>query len=64
MKVQTGHAASYQDGPRSEADYNAPEIRFMGIYAGFKSNNFHLKLGNHYHVLHDVGTPEKLSLFF
>ncbi|WOG25708.1 hypothetical protein [Endozoicomonas sp. 8E] len=60
MNVQTGHASGYQ----SEPGYSEPEIRFLGLYAGFKANNFHLKLGNHYHVIHDVGTPEKLSLFF
>ncbi|WOG25706.1 hypothetical protein [Endozoicomonas sp. 8E] len=60
MNVQTSHASGYQNGP----GYKAPEIRFLGLYAGFKANNFHLKLGNHYHVIHDVGTPEKLSLFF
>ncbi len=60
MNVQTGHASGHQ----SEPGYKAPEIRFLGLYAGFKANNFHLKLGNHYHVIHDVGTPKKLSLFF
>ncbi|WOG25709.1 hypothetical protein [Endozoicomonas sp. 8E] len=60
MNVQTSHASGYQNGP----GYSAPEIHFLGLYAGFKANNFHLKLGNHYHVIHDVGTPEKLSLFF
>ncbi|WOG25704.1 hypothetical protein [Endozoicomonas sp. 8E] len=60
MNVQTGHASGFQNEPR----YSAPEIHFLGLYAGFKANNFHLKLGNHYHVIHDLGTPEKLSLFF
>ncbi|WP_422452301.1 hypothetical protein [Endozoicomonas sp. ALC066] len=60
MNVQTGHACGHQNEP----GYKAPEIRFLGLYAGFKANNFHLKLGNHYHVIHDVGTPKKLSLFF
>ncbi|WOG25710.1 hypothetical protein [Endozoicomonas sp. 8E] len=60
MNVQTGHASGYQNKP----GYSAPEIYFLGLYAGFKANNFHLKLGNHYHVIHDVGTPKKLSLFF
>ncbi|WOG25707.1 hypothetical protein [Endozoicomonas sp. 8E] len=60
MNVQSGHASGFQNEPR----YSAPEIHFLGLYAGFKANNFHLKLGNHYHVIHDLGTPEKLSLFF
>ncbi len=60
MNVQTGHASGHQNEP----GYKAPEIRFLGLYAGFKANNFHLKLGNHYHVIHDVGSPKKLSLFF
>ncbi|WP_448216716.1 hypothetical protein [Endozoicomonas sp. 2B-B] len=60
MNVQSGHASGYQNEP----GHKAPEIRFLGLYAGFKANNFHLKLGNHYHVIHDVGTPKKLSLFF
>ncbi|WOG25705.1 hypothetical protein [Endozoicomonas sp. 8E] len=60
MNVQSGHASGFQNGP----GHSAPEIHFLGLYAGFKANNFHLKLGDHYHVIHDVGTPEKLSLFF
>ncbi len=60
MNVQSGHTSGHQNEP----GHKAPEIRFLGLYAGFKANNFHLKLGNHYHVIHDVGSPKKLSLFF
>ncbi|WP_252176107.1 hypothetical protein [Endozoicomonas sp. 4G] len=60
MNVQQGYASDDQN----KSWQSSSEIRFPGIYAGFKANNFHLRLGSHYYVIHDVGTVKKLSLIF
>ena len=54
------HASDSSGG----SEPSASGFSFLNIYAGFKGNNFHLKLGSHYQVLHGIGTPEKLYHFF
>ena len=63
--VTISHASASPNRPgQNVSEQNESEIHFLNIYAGFKANNFHIKLGNHYHVLHSIGTPEKLYRFF
>ena len=57
-------SVSHASDSSDRSEQTASEFSFLNVYAAFKNNNFHLKLGSHYQVLHGISTPEKLYHFF